>query len=1195
MKKHYFNLLQFSCVAILLSCVALPARAFNFYLFSNYKSTFQNCYDLAGYETTETLPTEPELWSIDEAYSIKANELKGYRFKGWFTKKTGWDDNVDATADSVDAAPFASDPVITGAQINSAAVGTSGTNLQKYKTIVAKYVPIYDVKTAVSPAGAGTASGDGTYEEGEQVRLSSSANEGYALKGWEKGGQLVSPTNFSFVAAKGCAGTYTAVFTGKVYSVTFHDPSETYADVVQSVAHGQSATAPEWTRTGYVLSWDRSFDEVTANLTVNAQWGSKSFSVTFKDPSEGHEDVVQKVNYGQSAAAPMWNRTGYNLSWDTPFAKITADTTVNAVWTPVAYTITYNGVRGTPPTHPNPATYTIESETIVFQPPTEAVGYKFVGWTPESVPKGSTGSKTVTAIYLQKVDRPVVTTPLTYNGSRQACASSDSHILAKGNYATDPGNYTATFQPMDGYCWSDDGTTNPDTASWEIVAADITGVSVQQSGSLTYNGKAQQPAVYSQATVKGGQTKVWRYSTTGGGYSETMPSFIDAGTYTVYYEVSAQYHNSVKGSFTVTVNRAKEAEISVSPTHLPYTKKEQGPTVTLQHCHEVAGSVKRATAIGTYAVKAEPDANYAWRDGETAARDFGWSIDDGLYLVQFDGNGGVGEMASTNLAYNEEYVVPECAFKKVGCEFQRWQVIIDSAVRTNYTAGTVVSNLTSVAGKTVTFKAEWKGYYTIAFDGNGATNTEMAPQLVERDVTTNLSANAYRRTGYGFLGWDDAKGKRYADGAEVRNLAETGATNTLKAAWSTNAYYVAFFGNGGTNTMAAQAFAYDVEQTLTPNRFVREGFAFAGWATDPTNGVAYADGAPVKNLTAVDGAVVPLYAKWTSNGLVVDSELSKAIGCDSVNLTTNNFGWVIAPGEGKDGGNALRTNVGDFETDKDVGQHGMCVRLAGKGILTFRSKTRIVASPWTEDGYEGKPSEFFLWVNDVTTILSSVMPTQKDDSEWTTYTYSKTTDDEEAVFWEMAMRNEWHEGIDEEFACGSDDDYALIDFVRWEPAETNATTVGVTFRDAAGGVFSNATYVAGEAIGALPVLKNDKGTDCVWTSDGSAVDAGWIVPAADGVELLPSWGAEPPEHPVPEAKDAVTISSAAVADGKFSLSFKSDEKFDYNLRTNANLLIDSWGVMATEKGTGESITFGPLVIDGLPQLFYKVETIQRKD
>ena len=37
------------------------------------------------------------------------------------------------------------------------------------------------------------------------------------------------------------------------------------------------------------------------------------------------------------------------------------------------------------------------------------------------------------------------------------------------------------------------------------------------------------------------------------------------------------------------------------------------------------------------------------------------------------------------------------------------------------------------------------------------------------------------------------------------------------------------------------------------------------------------------------------------------------------------------------------------------------------------------------------------------------------------------------------------------------------------------------------------------------------------------------------------------------------------------------------------------GVMATEKGTGETVVVDPPVIDGMPQLFYKVETIQKQD
>ena len=83
-------------------------------------------------------------------------------------------------------------------------------------------------------------------------------------------------------------------------------------------------------------------------------------------------------------------------------------------------------------------------------------------------------------------------------------------------------------------------------------------------------------------------------------------------------------------------------------------------------------------------------------------------------------------------------------------------------------------------------------------------------------------------------------------------------------------------------------------------------------------------------------------------------------------------------------------------------------------------------------------------------------------------------------------------------------------------------------------------------------------------------------------------------HPEPTDADKVTISSAAILDGKFSLSFMSDARFDYNLLTNDNLLINSWGVMTNEVGTGGPITFEPEIIEGQPRLFYRVETIQKK-
>ena len=58
---------------------------------------------------------------------------------------------------------------------------------------------------------------------------------------------------------------------------------------------------------------------------------STKYTVTFKD----RDEVVktEKVKSGDAAEYPFITRNGYKLSWDKDFSKITANITVNAVWT----------------------------------------------------------------------------------------------------------------------------------------------------------------------------------------------------------------------------------------------------------------------------------------------------------------------------------------------------------------------------------------------------------------------------------------------------------------------------------------------------------------------------------------------------------------------------------------------------------------------------------------------------------------------------------------------------------------------------------------------------------------------------------------------------------------------------------------------------------------------------------------------
>ena len=79
--------------------------------------------------------------------------------------------------------------------------------------------------------------------------------------------------------------------------------------------------------------------------------------------------------------------------------------------------------------------------------------------------------------------------------------------------------------------------------------------------------------------------------------------------------------------------------------------------------------------------------------------------------------------------------------------------------------------------------------------------------------------------------------------------------------WAT--YTVRFNANGGSGTMADQAFTYNTAQALSANAFTRIGYTFDGWSTTANGTVAYTNGQSVSNLTAANGTTVDLFAQWT--------------------------------------------------------------------------------------------------------------------------------------------------------------------------------------------------------------------------------------------------------------------------------------------------------------------------------------------
>ena len=129
--------------------------------------------------------------------------------------------------------------------------------------------------------------------------------------------------------------TYEETVQVKTYTVTFVDWNGTVLKT-QTVEEGSSATAPSSpTRVGYNFTgWDVSFNNITSDLTVTAQYSIKTYTVIFKD-DDGTTLKTQNVNHGSNATAPANpTKDGYTFTgWDKDFTNITSDLTVTAQYT----------------------------------------------------------------------------------------------------------------------------------------------------------------------------------------------------------------------------------------------------------------------------------------------------------------------------------------------------------------------------------------------------------------------------------------------------------------------------------------------------------------------------------------------------------------------------------------------------------------------------------------------------------------------------------------------------------------------------------------------------------------------------------------------------------------------------------------------------------------------------------------------
>ena len=258
----------------------------------------------------------------------------------------------------------------------------------------------FTVTAAAADAQMGIVTGSGTFESGEEVTVTATANEGYHFVNWSVDGTIVSVTD-TYTFTVGANTTLTATFAPNSYTLTFvlNNGEE---NVVKTQNFGTELKAPEnLVKTGYSFSgWS---PEVPAtvpagNMTYTAQWTINQYAMTFV-LNNGEENIVITQDYATELVAPIPTKEGHTFAgWDKAVpATIPAENmTFNATWTVNQYVMTFvlnNGEKD--------VVKAMDFGAELKAPENiKKTGYVLAGWDPELPATVPSGNMTFEAIWV---------------------------------------------------------------------------------------------------------------------------------------------------------------------------------------------------------------------------------------------------------------------------------------------------------------------------------------------------------------------------------------------------------------------------------------------------------------------------------------------------------------------------------------------------------------------------------------------------------------------------------------------------------------------------------------------------------------------------------------------------------------------------------------------------------------------------
>ena len=834
----------------------------------------------------------------------------GYSFGGWYTQKDGRGTKAyDASGKAAMGAYWSAD--------DGTAVwrGTSDTSLYAYWIQDSFTVTLYfykngtkdDTKTKTYSVDKNT-----TFNAYDH-RADSSFGDQYEYSG-------ISGTSW-IVTADSSADVY---YTGKKYTQTLYfykdgtkDNSKTvtcdaaYGTEFDAYSHRGDSNFGE----GYEYSGiSASTWTVSGAGSANVYYTKKKFTQTLNFYRNGvfQKSKTYAADYGSTFSAAShaddvtFDHCHYDHADKASWTVSKADSTnVYHVWD--TYTLAYHGNKntgGSTPSH----TVNYNTKATVAKNGFTRTGYSFAGWNTRADGKGTShavGSTPVMTadinLYAQwKINRYTLTL-------KKGTGISSVSGAGTYDYGT---NATVDAVTKTGYTWSGWTGTFSESAKqhkFSIPAQDVTltanatpnkyTVTFDGNGGTISSNAKKGLTVTFDATAGNSIPNITAarpgYEFTGwkAGSSDDSESIWDASG------------NAVKGSYwsaggssaiwkhagNVTVYAGWKditpPTVTVSPSATDSYATSLDITITASDNDELsqANSYQYCITMND----SEPDRNAASSDGEWTdyANGSAFTIGSGLTGTYYlwvkrieDKSGNKSETDANMLTADSCHRFGPYYFDNTAPDLSR----VDSSYGW-FAEGTTVAFDISDPHSGIA-SAQLTNFNGIAVDGGDITDSRQfyfgteSVSLYCLTVSDRLGNTSKKP----FLVKIDKNGDVIPDNAVWKGLSDV----RLFAHWIPNAYTVHFEKNddysGSTRAsgeMQDVTMYYDVREKLPANKFVREGYAFAGWNKSPDgtadNGTCYEDEAWVVNLTLIPGGTATLYAQWKASEYTLAFDYSK--------------------------------------------------------------------------------------------------------------------------------------------------------------------------------------------------------------------------------------------------------------------------------------------------------------------------------